>query len=100
MKTRRVKVGDVEVSIIREVDPTKTYWLVVRYRPRTREYLSKLPAKTLQEAEYLFTVAVGQEELRQKRAAAAAASLSGSIETEGALGGEAFYRDHPDYARF
>lgn len=102
MNKRRIKVGDVEISIVRDPDPKKTCWFVVRYRPRTREYLSKQPAYTLQQAEYLFTQVVGQEELRQKRAAKQAVAALGDplIETEVILAGEAFYRDHPDYARF
>lgn len=99
---KRIKVGDVEISIVRDPDPEKTGWFVVRYRPRTREYLSKQPAYTLQQAEYLFTQVAGQEELRQRRAAELAVAALGDpmIKTEGVLAGEAFYRDHPDYARF
>lgn len=101
MSGKRIKVGDVEISIVRDPDPEKTGWLVVRYRPRTHEYLSKQPAYTLRQAEYLFTQVAGREELRQKRAAEQAmAAISGMIDTEGVLGGQAFYRDHPDYARF
>ncbi|SOC90051.1 hypothetical protein SAMN05216358_0070 [Rhizobium sp. AN5] len=101
MSGKRIKVGDVEVSIIRDPDPAKTGWLVVRYRPRTHEYLSKQPAQTREMAEYLFTQVAGQEGLRQKRAAEqAVAAISVVNEMEGVLGGEPFYRDHPDYARF
>lgn len=97
--SKRVKVGDVEISIIRDPKPENTGWLVVRYRPRTREYLSKQPAYTRVQAENLFGIVVGQEELRQKRRAEREAL--GMLDlTEGALAGEAFYRDHPDYARF
>lgn len=92
--TKRLKVGDVEVGIMSNPHPQKSNWIVYRYRPRTNEYLSKSEAETRERAEYLFTQTVGQEELRQKRAAAeAAAAIDLPVEVN-------LYRDHPLYARF
>ena len=100
--TRRVKVGDVEVAINRNPDPTKTNWLVTRYRPRSQEYLSKQEALTFEKAEYLFTQVVGQEQLRQRQEAKrAAAALQNFLEPEGLASAEAaLYDEHPLYARF
>jgi hypothetical protein len=94
MTRRRVKVGDVEVTLQKNPAPDKTNWLVTRHRPRTSEYLSKQEAYTEEQAGYLFTQVVGQEELRQKRAAAAAA-----VGAEPDLPAP-YYADHPLYARF
>ncbi|OWZ90405.1 hypothetical protein B9J07_27860 [Sinorhizobium sp. LM21] len=90
----RVKVGDVEIGVMKNPDPSKTNWIVYRYRPRTNEYLSKNEAYTETQAENLFTITVGQEELRQKRAAAVAATTIDLPVDDG------IYRDHPYFARF
>lgn len=99
---RRVKVGDIEIGFMPNPAPEKRNYLVYRFRPRTREYLSKQEATLLSEAEYLFTQFVGQEQLRQKQEAERAASgLAHFIEPgsvapiEGAL-----YNTHPLFARF
>ena len=102
MTTKRIKVGDIEVGVMKNPLPDKTNWVVYRYRARTNEYLSKQEAYTLVQAENLFGIVVGQEELRQKREAerAAAALHHGSFASEGPWTEEAFYQDHPTYARF
>ena len=92
--TRRVKVGDVEISLVRNPDQTKTDWFVVRFRPRTHEYLSKQPAYTLAWAEFLFARVVEQEELRQKRAA-----IDIMLATDLSIEPDP-YRNHSLYARF
>ncbi|QWY83101.1 hypothetical protein [Rhizobium phage RHph_X66] len=92
---RRVKVGDIEVGIEVNPKPDENNWIVYRYRARTNEYLSKQKANSETSAEYLFTQVVGQEELRQKRAAAdAAVAESDPVPLRG------HYHDHPFFARF
>ena len=100
--SKRLKVGEIEIGVIRSIDPSKTSWIVYRYRARTNEYLSKLEAPTFERAEYLFTQVVRQEELRQKREAAEAAALvqQGSFATDFGLAEVDFYKDHPYYSRF
>jgi hypothetical protein len=93
---RRVKVGDIEVGVMDNPKPEKTNWIVYRYRARTNEYLSKQEAYTDVQAEYLFTQVVGQEELRQKRAALAASEVM----SEPDLAEGAHYQTHPFFARF
>lgn len=93
---RRVKVGDIEVGVMDNPKPDKNNWIVYRYRARTNEYLSKQEAHSQTSAEYLFTQVVGQEELRQKRAAAEAAVA----ESDPAPALRGHYHDHPFFARF
>jgi hypothetical protein len=94
--SKRVKVGDIEIGVMSNPLPEKTNWIVYRYRPRTNEYLSKQEAYTEVQAENLFALVVGQEELRQKRAAAEAAVA----ESGPALALRGHYHDHPFFARF
>ena len=92
--TKRVKVGDVEVGVMRNPHPEKSNWIVYRYRPRTNEYLSKTESETREKAEYLFAQTTDQEKLRQQRAAAVAMkTIDFAVEPK-------IYRDHPLYARF
>jgi hypothetical protein len=93
---KRVKVGDIEVGVMSNPHPEKTNWIVYRYRARTNEYLSKQEAYTDVQAENLFTLVIGQEELRQKRAALAASAVM----SEPDLAEVAHYQTHPFFARF
>ncbi|MBD9511577.1 hypothetical protein IB265_33005 [Ensifer sp. ENS10] len=101
----RVKIGDVEIGVMKNPDPSKNTWIVYRYRPRTNEYLSKDEERNAERAQYLFTQVVGREETRQRRAAELSAAAidemaQAAFAVPEPVESAPHYQDHPYYARF